>query len=411
VTASPAYATAQPVRFPNRRADRSYLRTPAVLFAIPCAVLAQLFLSANTTTPNYALAQAAAVTATMAIVGPIVALCAAWEAFTLRSLWGRLTVSRSWWRVLVQRLTPVLAVGVLVQAMLYVVALLQLPDPAWPGWQLPFLSLLGVVAWTFFGAATALVLGRLLAMTVALLVPYLALTLPAGWQPFWLRHVNGSPFDCCSTSDVLDPRVTIGSAGVLGTILLLSLCVARVRLAPSQHRPWLAAAVAVAALIAGGACVSAATGLGAMPTKPRSADALVCREDVCLWPEDGEALAANRDGWAAVREAWRGLGLTVPENARIAPVSAGGRLALTTTATDVDSAKTTMAQLLPRALTGCLGDFDDPARNDKFDRLSVLLASRLTFADPEARAVTVPDPQPVPADAESLWRAVGRCGS
>lgn len=180
---------------------------------MPGFVLAHLFLTENATTANYAPARAAAVTGAMAILAPILALCAVWEAATLRVLWGLLTVRRQWWLVLAARLAPVLAVGVLIHLALYAEALLLLPSPAWPGWELPSLSLVGVLAWTAFGAALALVLGRLLAMTAALLVPYLALTLPAGWQPFWLRHVNGSPFDCCSTSEVLDPRVLVGRCG------------------------------------------------------------------------------------------------------------------------------------------------------------------------------------------------------
>jgi hypothetical protein len=184
-----------------------------------------------------------------------------------------------------------------------------------------------------------------------------------------------------------------------------------VRLAPNQNRPWITAVVAVAAVATGAACVSATTGLGAMPTHPRPASALVCQQEVCLWPEDSEALAANRDGWRAVRAAWTGLGLPLPAKARIGPVATGGLLAITTTATDVDSAQASMTQLLPRALAGCLAEFDDEGRNERFDRLSVLLHAKVAGGEAEPGAITVPDPQPVAGDAESLWRAAGRCGA
>ena len=397
------------VRFPNRRADRSLLRTPAVLLAVPCAVLALVFLSGNPGTSDYALAQATAATATMAVVGPVLAVCAAWETLTLRTLWGRLTVRRAWWQVLFQRLLPVLVAGLLVEGACHVFVQAQSGHPGWPGWELPALTVLGVLAWTAFGAALALTLGRLLAMTAALLVPYLVLTLPGGWEPLWLRHLNGNPFDCCSTSQVLDPRVTVGSAAVLGTVLVVSLCVAQVRLAPSGNRPWAAAAVTVLVLVTAGFGIARASGLGASPGQQRPAGALECRQDICLWPEDRDAFDANRAGWAGVRAAWTDLRLPAPQNARIGPIAAGGLLPVTTTATDTASAQATMAQLLPRALTGCLDDFTDPQRDERLDRLSVLLLQRLVKGDADAFPVTVPDPQPVPADATRLWREAGRC--
>ncbi|MGI5186382.1 hypothetical protein ACQEVZ_60125 [Dactylosporangium sp. CA-152071] len=353
---------------------------------------------------NYAPARAAAVTGAMAILAPILALCAVWEAATLRVLWGLLTVRRQWWLVLAARLAPVLAVGVLIHLALYAEALL-LPSPAWPGWELPSLSLVGVLAWTAFGAALALVLGRLLAMTAALLVPYLALTLPAGWQPFWLRHVNGSPFDCCSTSEVLDPRVLVGSVGVLGAVAVLSVCVAQVRLAPSQYRPWAAAVVAVAALVGAAGGITAVAGLGPMPTRTRPADALVCRLPVCLWPEDAAAFAANEAAWRAASAAWTDLGLPAPAVDRIGPIQAEGMLAITTTATSEESARATMAQMLPRALANCLRDFSDPARDQRLDQLSALLAAELGVAQALGDVAA-----PVPTEAPRLWREVGRCG-
>jgi hypothetical protein len=68
-----------------------------------------------------------------------------------------------------------------------------------------------------------------------------------------------------------------------------------------------------------------------------------------------------------------------------------------------------MTQLLPRALAGCEDDFTDPDRNDRLDRLTVLLQQRLDLDDAGQPQVTVIDPQPVPADADQLWRATGRC--
>ncbi|WP_230514442.1 hypothetical protein [Salinispora arenicola] len=393
----------------RRRGDRSLLRTPAALLAVPCIVLGHLFLSANPPVAAYAPAGAAAVTGTMSIIAPLLAACAAWEALTLRALWGLLTVDRPWWRVLLGRLAPVLVAGLLVQAVLYADVLLTSSRLGWPGWQFPLLSVLGTVTWTIFGAAIALVLGRLLALTVALLAPYLLLTLPAGWEPLWLRHLNGSPFDCCSTSQVLDPLVTIGAAGVLGAILVVSLCLVRVRLAPVQDRPWVALVTTVAAVVAGVAAASAVTGLGASPARPRPAADLVCHGTVCLWPEDAAARDANVAAWDAARASWARLGLPAPAVDRVGPIQADGMLPLTTTSSDVQAAKATMAQLLPRALSGCLTDFDDAAQGERLDSLTMMLARDLGVDDQLAASLPAGSPAPTPALAQRLWRETGRC--
>lgn len=393
----------------RRRADRSLLRTPAVLLAVPCVVLAHLFITMNPPVAEYAPARAAAVSLTMSVVAPTLSFCAAWEALTLRALWGLLTVNRPWWLVLIGRLAPVLAAGLLIQLVLYADALLTSSPVGWPGWQFPFLFLFAMLTWAFFGAAVALVFGRLLAITVALLVPYLLTSLPAGWEPLWLRHLNGNPFDCCATDQILDPRVTIGSVSALGAILLVSLCIARVRLAPSQDRPWIPLMTALGALIAGVAGASVVTDLGASPARPRAVSELVCRGQVCLYPEDSAAFDANAAAWVAVRASWSRLGLPEPTAYRVGPVEAEGILAITTTSSDVTAAKATMAQLLPRALTGCLNDFDDTDRNERLDMVSFLLLRDLGV---EAYLGSSPSgglPEPTPDRAEQLWRETARC--
>jgi hypothetical protein len=390
----------------RRRADRSLLRTPAVLLAVPCALVAHLFLGMTTAAENYALAQASAANGTMFVIGPYVAVAAVWETEPLRILWGRMTVARSWWRVLAARLRVVVAGGLGVLVFIYFDALARMPSPAAPGWQFPTLSVLGVLAWTAFGAALALLLNRLLAMTAALLVPYLLLVLPAGWEPLWLRHVNGMLFDCCGTGQILDSRALVASVGFLAGIAVLSLCVARARLAPARNVPWLTGLVALTTLAGVGTAVAGARELGAIPATVRPTTALVCESDICLWPEDWAAHGTNRLAWEQVRAAWSGLGL--PElPSRIGPVADGDLLAVTTRSRDLNGALVSMAQQLPRALFDCGDSFQDARQNQLFDDLSYLLLDVLDVRglDDFAR----PGPAPSPGQAPEIFAQLVRC--
>jgi hypothetical protein len=391
-----------------RRGDRSVLRRPAVLLAVPCAFLAYLLLDLTPTVPNYGLSRASAANGTLVFVGPFVAVCAAYEAFTLRSIWGRLTVVRPWWQVLGERMIPVVAAGLAVMGVIYAIALAGPGGLAAPGWQFPLLSLLGIVTWTSLGAAVALVAGRLVAMSVALLLPFLVLALPAGWEPLWVRHVNGMLIDCCSTSQIVDPRALTASVGFLGGLLVLSVCVARVRLAPPQHTPWLAGVVALLTLAGAVVLVSGAREMTASPAIPRSQADLHCQEEICLWPEDREALAVNRSAWQRVRQAWIGLGLPEPTG-HIGPVAAEGILPVTSRAPREQDVVTSMALTLPRAMLGCTADFDNEQQDLLFEAVSYLLLIELDVPDPEEMVVVVSSPPPQAADATNLWQGLERC--
>lgn len=395
----------------RRRGDRSLLRTPAVLLALPFLVVAVLFASSNLTSvgsAGYPLAHAAAANGTLIMIGPLVSLSAAWEMQTLRLVWGRWSVTRSWWRVLVGRVSVVATVGFAVMLAVYLYALLRSPI-GYPGWAYPALSVVAILAWTGFGAAAGLLAGRLIALPVAVLVPYLVMSLPAGWEPVWIRHLNGDLFDCCSTSTVLDPRAVTASLAVLGAVFFVSICMAYLHLAPAQnpaHRTALALAVAVLAVVAATGFASDARELGALPTRERPADALQCTAGVCLWPEDAAAFPANAGARDTVLTAWEHLALPRPSQA-FGPIATVGVLPVTTTSTLPQQAVVSMAQALPRAVRGCNDDYTDEQRNARFDDLSYLL---LTTAggDPAAAGLTVTTP-PASAEAPNIWAATTPC--
>lgn len=396
-------------RNPLWSVGRALRRTPAVWLALPFGAMALILLH-STPDSGYGLARASAAHATLVVVGAFAAVCAAWETETLRRLWGRLVVTRPWWQVLAARLAPTLGITAVLLAVVYAVALLAPPGPvtSGPGWQFPVLTLLAVTAWTLFGAAVTLSAGRLVALPAALLVPYLATTLPAGWEPLWLRHTTGILFDCCATGQVLDPRAVGASTAVLGALGALSLCVAAVRLGPAGVTPWPAVVVAVAVLATAAFPVANVMAMGASPTAPRSASDLVCSDRVCLWPEDEESRPANREAWDSVSAGWSRLGL--PPLPDTVSAATGHGMPVATTFVDARQARLSMAASVPRVARGCTDDYDDERLNRAFDDLSYLLLVELGMReDLDATGLSVSTPAPRAEQAPRLWQATEQC--
>jgi hypothetical protein len=371
----------------------------------------------------YAPALAVQANATVIILGPYVAVASAWEMVTLRSVWTRIPVRRSRVGVVLGRLGLVLGSGVTAFVVCYVVIGRRPLLADFPGWQLPAVSIASVLAWSAFGAALSLLFRPWLSVPAALVVPFLVLSLPQGWEPLWLRHVNGYLSDCCGTSDVLDPRAVHASLSFLGAVTLLSSCVIAIRLArgPSQVRRTLVGAggaVVLAALVAA-IGIAPVRHMGPIPTLVRSADALRCADSVCLWPEDEAARPANERAWAQVKQAWASLGLP-PITARIAPITLPGTLDLATTGTVSAQAAASMAVLLPRAASGCEQNAPPGAagqrtatvigqRDVSLAAVSYLLLKKIGYPTPTDLLPLPLSKTPAASDAPRLWRSVGRC--
>lgn len=394
--------------FVRRCLDRSLLRTPACVFALPCAFVAYILFASTSTVGNYALGQASAANGALVAVGPFVALCAAYEMEALRALYGRLTVQRSWWRVILGRLSVTVVSGLGIMLLIYLIALTALPVIAVPGWSFPVLSIVGVITWIFFGAAVSLMVPRLVAFPVALLVPYLALTLPAGWEPLWLRHTTGMLSDCCTTSQVLDTRAFVASVAALATLIILSLCVAKIRVSPAQSTVWVPLLVAAAALTTGSYLSSDVRDMGAVPGMDRPTAQMLCQADVCLWPEDTSAYETNAVAWSRVRQAWEELGLAaLPPT--IGPARSNTVLPIAVASSNPEEVRVSMAQSLPRALRGCADNYEDERRNKHFDDLTYLLLAHMGQPLPEFVSQTVSVPAPMAADALTIWAETESC--
>lgn len=415
-----ASAQPAPLSIPNwltrRHGDRSRLRSAAVVLFLPTLLLTLYWVGATWAVAPfanlpYAPALATEANSSVVIVGPYVAVAAAWEMGALRAVWGRLVVNRSWIQVVLGRLGLVVGCGVGAMAVAYafVGRTTLLEHPPNPG--LVTVSVASVAAWATFGAALALVFRPLVALPLALLTPFLVLSLPQGWEPLWIRHINGYVSDCCRTSEVLDHRVVQASLAFLLALLVCSAVVIAVRLAHTAVQARRAARIgslaAVATLAAAALAIMPVTQLGAIPTVQRSAALLQCSGEVCLWPEDAPARLANESAWREVQTVWTRLGLPL-STTRIGPVAQPGTLAVATSSSDVQQATVSIATLLPRQLAGCSDDYSNAQRNQALDRLGYLV---LLLAAPQAAAeMPLSDEYvPKPSDAQALWTASAGC--
>jgi hypothetical protein len=341
-----------------------------------------MFWDSNVVDRGYMTARWAAVAGTVTILGPFVSACAAWEVFTLRRFWGQLVISRSWFAVLTHRLATPLMVAVGLETVFLLQAGASGTGVGWRDWWFALMLLTNVLTWTFFGGALGLWLPPVFALAGALLVPFLFLTLPFGWEPLWIRHLTGVPLDCCSTSDVPDGRVVLGSLLTMLAVSLWTLAATAVRLGPYHVK----VIAPIAMFLAGGlglaSAVQSVHTLGPIPAVARNTSALRCDREVCVWPEEQSVLAVNREAWSSVRAAWIDMGLPPPVTG-IGPVESKSSLPLVSRSTDGVQVTTSMASLLPRAVFHCMNNFEDEQRNLYLDELSRMLARRLGLPMPE----------------------------
>ena len=391
--------------------DRSAWREPALLLAVPAALVGHYYVTSDLSPWSYALDRAASAHDAIIGVAPFVATTAAWEMTTLRRLWGRLPVRRPWWQVLAGRLALPVAVALVIMLTAHVVMIVGMADPAFPGWQIPALSVAAVLGWALFGAAAGLVAGPVVALPVTLVTPVLVMGIPGGWpDPLWARHVTGLVYGCCSTGSVFDPRALRASLAFLGVLAVVCLCVAAVRLAPARPgpgRPLLAAAVAAVVAAAGLGLARDVRELGHSSGIPRPTADMECHPgDVCLWPEDRAFLDINVQAWAKVRAAWAELGLP-PTPPTLGPRRSDTPLPIAVTAPTVEQAQASLAMGLPVAMRGCLNRENQGTAEQQalFMDLIFLLSAQLEVPPP------FPPSRPglTAADAPAIWAATPTC--
>lgn len=398
----------------RRRADRGRFRTASLVLLLPTVAFAVYFVSQNTLPSNYPLAKMSQANDAIVILSPYVAVCAAWEMMVVRAIWGRALVRRIPLTVVLARLLLVTGSGLVATLACYAYFVGRDLVTQFSGWSFPLLSALSVLAWATVGAALALVVRPIVAIPLSLLLVFLAISLPQGWSPLWVRHLTGYLSDCCGTSDALAPSAVSASIATMAVLSSLSLWIIWVRLTHSGRaalQRLFVGVVPVAVVVTVAVVVAAPVrGLGAIPVVTRPAGQLVCSGRVCLWPEDLTALSSNRASWQIIQGAWRSLGLPVPDTS-IGPISGSGMLGITTRTSSTDQTVLSMAGLFPRAAVGCENSYDDQSRNAKLDKLSYLLYVKAGGSATAARSnfLSLSGTIPPLSQARALWQSVSRC--
>ncbi|MEU9890810.1 hypothetical protein [Sphaerisporangium sp. NPDC051011] len=252
----------------------------------------------------------------VAVIAPIYAATAAWEAGRLRRGGvDRWTFARPWYVVVLDALTVPLAGAVLA---LTAASLSLLPAMAGvPG--APDLRFLGVAVlvcagFIFLGFGLGRLLMPVYAVPISLIGTYLWLAYPISMEPLWLRHLTGN-YDvaCCRFDQVPDVRALVAGALVATAVIVTGLGLSLARRNVNAKR--LTAGLVSVALVVGG--VSVVRGLSWEVAVPRPRADLVCEPAgtsgavprICLWPEHvaGADRLAKAVGPAVDRLAAAGL--------------------------------------------------------------------------------------------------------
>jgi len=391
------------------RSNGRYSRAIELQLLLPAVLLALVYIGGGVDVSafSYSLADEARASQAIVVIGPFVALSAAFEMRVLRVLWGRLEVRRPWYAVAIGRLWLVLAAGLVAMSVAYVAVAGPHALVAPRGWAYPLLSVAGVLAWTSVGAALGLVFRPVAAAPLALIVPYIALVFPGAWDPLWLRHLNGLLFDCCSTSEVLHSRALVASLAMLAACTVGAWTVVAIRLGPSKPSLVLLTAGMTLALGLALLGLAQARKLGPAPTSVRPNAELRCAGAVCMWPEDEEARRANALAWVRVQRAWASLGLPLRE-AIVGPVSSAAMLNLVVLTPDARFAAQSMSAALPRAVADCRERYDNEQVNRASDGLVYLIQRHMGFSGTDT--LRLPSSSlPAPADAPTLFAALNAC--
>lgn len=251
---------------------------------------------------------------TIALVYPVVCLGAC-------LLGSRLRQSRLLSGAAVVRRPPVLVFAALVLPLAAVaVTVFIVPVTVYAGAAtsryVPHPTVLGVatahaIAYVSLAVALGLRVRPLVAAPLSVLVPFVFLGFPQGYEPRWLRHLTQIPFTCCQVYSVPDPRViaaiVLVAAGVTCTasaIFLSGSSVSAARL--------LTVGVAVAALLTAVSLVRDQPyhALTARPGEPRCEPA--GRTQLCVWPEHERFRAAAGDRLLRISDISERTGAPIP---------------------------------------------------------------------------------------------------
>jgi hypothetical protein len=180
------------------------------------------------------------------------------------------------------------------------------------GWQLVALAGLTIAGTSLVGQALGRLLPEVVAAPVAVLGSYVLLAFPRSLsRPLWVRHLVFVD-SCCNSPEQVSPQVLVAMAVTAGGVVAAG---ALLTIRGFRGLPGIAAAAATTALTLG-AGAGLVEHLGWSPATTRTG-AVQCAEagdgEVCVWPENAEALPELSAVWARLRTTATEHGLDLPE--------------------------------------------------------------------------------------------------
>lgn len=392
--------------------------SPSLLVAIAGALIGLYVANSNDlqSIDGYGLGQAVVANEITLYMSSFLAAAACIEALGIRRFWNLWVVERNASVVIAHRLLPIIVTGysgLLVSYGWFL--LIKPPATGSPGFSVPMVGVITVATSIIFGLALGLVLRPVLALPVAVMLPFLFLNLPHSFQIAWPRHLTGSFIDCCVPAFTLDSRPVAASTVFLLTVSLSSGVAvwARTR-SPGRTSEQLIvivlALVGIVGLVSVSLAISLVRDLDYSPAIPRTVQEQVCVDGLCLWPEDERFRQTNTEAWAQVSSAWEALGLPPLEDTPVGggPDSPPDQMIMRTD--DPDFAIRLLSQGLPSAASGCEPNLIASENQQAFDQLSAMIQEELgQYDDLEADQLGESTSPLDPTSAVEIWETIEPC--
>lgn len=246
---------------------------------------------------GYTTAELTSAARSVVLLGPLLAVAAAYRMRDLRAAVAEARPARSMGRVFAGSYWPLLAGGPLAGVLAILSTVRALPDE-WRGWMVCAVLAMTLAACVCLGALLGRTLPRVAAIPVAGMASFAWLALPPTGSAIWLRNMNSSFVGCCTAGSTPSTTNFLGSLAVTGAVVALTLGLATVRVwwFGAASRALGASLLALAASVgAGTAAIAAAPadpnrlGVEARET-PLACEATDGAGEVCVWPERASRL-------------------------------------------------------------------------------------------------------------------------
>lgn len=286
-------------------------RTALAFRLSPLFVVAMLggFQGAPGWSGSYGLAATSHAEAAIWLLAPLAAMCGAWEGFRLRRVaWLEQPRRRSLATIAGWSIAPVIVVSVVTFLAGVAVEVL----PLMPDLRVTGLGLLLLLAWTVLGFGVGLVTHAIVSLPTMMVAGYCWFSLPAAYEPLWMRHLTGDLAACCSVETDLAPAVLVAAGTVAVGLALTGVALIRSRL-PSRAAMWraLAPAPLIAALAISTPLID---DLGPIPAVARDVgmECAGSEPTVCVYPERDGLLDELSAVASESYRRWEHLGFTGP---------------------------------------------------------------------------------------------------